>query len=908
MRKVLIILFLAISSILSAANYYVKNGGSDGAFGTSDATAWAHHPWMSTWTGHVTLVAGDNVFMKRGDTWIIANPTAAFIFTAQSGTAGRSITTAAYGTGNDPVIKISTNSNYPVIRVYGDSYLTFDHLHIQHYSSTYSGSDMCGILITKKGIIAPHHINITNCEMDNIPRTCVEGNDDSHHIVIGDTTASHTATATNYSNHFHDFGYAGVSLLGCDPLSPHESHFDVYYNYVHDATGTNSGDNEYGIYFGASPSSTAWPKYATARYNKVENIGTWEGIDMHGGSYMYFQDNYIKNVGSAGFEILGTKNIGTLPVVCDNVYVERNIIEQPSSGWITGHEDAFIRHCNDETSTNGTNIYIRDNTLFYSLRPDAGSFCGIRSSNVNGLTISGNSIYNGSTASGEAGILLETTAAFGDKNVIVNGNFILQWGPGVALKGSAVTGALAITNNVITKPTLNACIKVQDNDISATGILTLYNNVLISNSYSCIFETLYGINAGGVVTAKNNIFGRQSVGALYYWNWEGTIAGTFTCDFNVYWNSTYATPFYLRGTYHNWTDWNMNGYDNHSLNNTDPLFMNKSGSYSESLDFVLQSTSPAINKGTVVSEVTSDFFGNPRNATPDIGAYEHIVPVSGITVTGAAGSNTITTENGTLQLSAAISPSNATNKTVTWSVTNGTGQATINSAGLVSATGNGTVTARATATDGSGVYGTLFITITNQIVTDSLVFLNSVIENNSPAVLEVVYNFTVADVIPATSAFSVIVNSTARNINTMTISGTKVFLTLASPVVNSDIVTVAYSKPSSNPLQAASGGQAASVGPLPVTNKVSPKSYVPNPVKIFPNPAHDFINIQIVEPTLVPDLIKIIDLTGKIVFQNKVKPDIKDFQIPINLKQGVYIVQMGSGNQILFTQKLIVAI
>ena len=91
------------------------------------------------------------------------------------------------------------------------------------------------------------------------------------------------------------------------------------------------------------------------------------------------------------------------------------------------------------------------------------------------------------------------------------------------------------------------------------------------------------------------------------------------------------------------------------------------------------------------------------------------IPVTGITVTGAGGATTITTDNGTLQLSAAVFPVNATNKTVTWSMTNGTGQATISTTGLVTAIANGTVTARATANDGSGVSGTLVITISNQV-------------------------------------------------------------------------------------------------------------------------------------------------------------------------------------------------
>ena len=56
------------------------------------------------------------------------------------------------------------------------------------------------------------------------------------------------------------------------------------------------------------------------------------------------------------------------------------------------------------------------------------------------------------------------------------------------------------------------------------------------------------------------------------------------------------------------------------------------------------------------------------------------------------------------------------NKTVTWSVVNGTGQATINSTGLVTAVSNGTVTARATANDGSGVVGSLVITISGQVI------------------------------------------------------------------------------------------------------------------------------------------------------------------------------------------------
>ena len=435
-------------------------------------------------------------------------------------------------------------------------------------------------------------------------------------------------------------------------------------------------------------------------------------------------------------------------------------------------------------------------------------------------------------------------------------------------------------------------------------------------------------------------------------------------------------------------------------------------------------------------------------------------------------------------------------------------------------------------------------TVTNKVnPIASPVYVSSAIENATPSILEMVYNLSLAGIIPAASAFTVEVNSVIRTINTVAISGSKVILTLASAVVYGNVVTVAYTKPASNPLQTASGGQAVTINAQSVTNNLSfintppvvvvnfapnnlsgfvgeidatgsydpnndnltytwvvpynipvssitgskiqflspivntpqtieftlkisdgkttlskaipvqilpyrpelevaevlsveasgfqspnyphnildgnigtvwavngdnqwlilelkesfkiqhvkiafqlgqrresyfdllgsddkvtwepiltkstscafsgdiqvfdfpssksgkefkyvklvghsnsvdnwnyisefrifgykhriPTSYEEQPVKIYPNPAHEFINIRIDETTLNPDFIRIINLSGKIVFQDKVNPDVKDFQIPINLIQGVYIVQMGSGKLTLFTQKLIVS-
>ena len=96
------------------------------------------------------------------------------------------------------------------------------------------------------------------------------------------------------------------------------------------------------------------------------------------------------------------------------------------------------------------------------------------------------------------------------------------------------------------------------------------------------------------------------------------------------------------------------------------------------------------------------------------GAPPPVIVVTGIIVSGEGDATTITTSGGTLQMSAAIAPATASNSEVTWSVTAGTGGATINATGLLTAAENGTVTVVATAQDGSGVTGQIEITISNQ--------------------------------------------------------------------------------------------------------------------------------------------------------------------------------------------------
>ena len=65
---------------------------------------------------------------------------------------------------------------------------------------------------------------------------------------------------------------------------------------------------------------------------------------------------------------------------------------------------------------------------------------------------------------------------------------------------------------------------------------------------------------------------------------------------------------------------------------------------------------------------------------------------------------------------AAVLPTSTTSQAVTWVVSNETGTATISNTGLLKAVTNGTVTVKATATDGSKVVGTKSITLSGQII------------------------------------------------------------------------------------------------------------------------------------------------------------------------------------------------
>ncbi|MDX9730117.1 MAG: SwmB domain-containing protein, partial [Bacteroidales bacterium] len=116
--------------------------------------------------------------------------------------------------------------------------------------------------------------------------------------------------------------------------------------------------------------------------------------------------------------------------------------------------------------------------------------------------------------------------------------------------------------------------------------------------------------------------------------------------------------------------------------------------------------------------------------------------------------------------------------------------------------------------------------VTNNVLADIPVYVSSVVNESAPAVIEITYNLSLANVVPATSAFSVLVNSVARSVTGVSIVNGKVLLTLASRVYEGDAVLFSYTKPATSPLQTALGGQAASISSRTVTNNTGPATPV----------------------------------------------------------------------------------
>ncbi len=196
-------------------------------------------------------------------------------------------------------------------------------------------------------------------------------------------------------------------------------------------------------------------------------------------------------------------------------------------------------------------------------------------------------------------------------------------------------------------------------------------------------------------------------------------------------------------------------------------------------------------------------------------------------------------------------------------------------------------------------------------------YVGSVVENATPSKVEITFDLSLANIIPSASAFSVMVNSLRSTINSVSITGNKVQLTLSNAINYGDIATLSYTKPSTNPIQTAAGGKASSISAQPILNNLinSPIAVPAVTVKltVSPNHVHNIINILLeysgsmtTQSNIIsPLIIRVKDISGHLYLEQPVVKGITNVRFPVNLKPGVYIVLLSAGGQVMTSQKIV---
>jgi uncharacterized repeat protein (TIGR02059 family) len=205
-------------------------------------------------------------------------------------------------------------------------------------------------------------------------------------------------------------------------------------------------------------------------------------------------------------------------------------------------------------------------------------------------------------------------------------------------------------------------------------------------------------------------------------------------------------------------------------------------------------------------------------------------------------------------------------------------------------------------------------TVTNNTVSTIPVYTSSAVQNATPTLLEMTYSLSLANIVPAAASFAVLVNSVATPVNTVAISGTKVQLTLASAIKYGDVVTVSYTKPSTNPLQTAAGVAAASISGQSVTNNLyNPTKDAPLSItlKLYPSYVHRTLNAVLTyssspSSTIAPEMMNISNYAGSLLVQKLLVTGATSVQMPLNLRSGIYLVKILANGKVMASQKMYV--
>ena len=272
----LLLTFMVLPSLACATEYYVDaSGGNDDSDGLSEATAWR----SITKVNSHNFKAGDDVYFKSGETWSNQG-----LVIDWSGSSGDYVIIGAYGTGDDPVIEI-TSGSANAIKVTNQEYFKLQNLNLRSSSGStwdtlridYCDNweiDSCTIYNSYLRVIGLFGTTGNSVDSwvirDNIIRGSsggASGANDGIYAIDG------ISNGTIHNNKFIDCRHTGCNIAGEWLVSgAGSSHIDIYEN---EFTASNCN---YGRAFGVKGTDT----YSVRFYhNYIHDMGARTQIGGH---------------------------------------------------------------------------------------------------------------------------------------------------------------------------------------------------------------------------------------------------------------------------------------------------------------------------------------------------------------------------------------------------------------------------------------------------------------------------------------------------------------------------------------------------------------------------------------------------------------------------------------------------
>ena len=173
------------------------------------------------------------------------------------------------------------------------------------------------------------------------------------------------------------------------------------------------------------------------------------------------------------------------------------------------------------------------------------------------------------------------------------------------------------------------------------GSFEIYNNIVYNSNAgihiggSSFFTPPWRVKNNIVMNPRDSGTGAVPPCFIHAYLHQPSSAWDVECDNNNYYSDDYLeTPiyFYEYGSFPHLitlAEWKSkifkNGFgpDSRSLN-SDPKFVNYSGTFKKANDFIADLSSPIIHAGVDVG-LTKDFLGNPVYLPPDIGCYNNVL-------------------------------------------------------------------------------------------------------------------------------------------------------------------------------------------------------------------------------------------------------------------------------------------